>query len=173
VPNRLLAVFCLTGVVVLAAAGCSTPATGGTRSGAAAAATSSADVLAVWQRFAVCARAHGLPNLPDPQVDSHGKVSFAGFDGVEPPASVKTACRSILDALPPDTQASGAPTDIAALLRFAQCMRQHDFPDWPDPKSDGTFPAAQLPSMKTPALIAAMQACDHLNPDRGGHVYGS
>jgi hypothetical protein len=52
-------------------------------------------------------------------------------------------------------------------------MRGHGFPDWPDPKPDGTFPAAQLPSMKTPALISAMQACDSLNPDPGGHVFGS
>jgi hypothetical protein len=52
-------------------------------------------------------------------------------------------------------------------------MRAHAFPDWPDPKADGTFPAAQLPAQKTPALIAAMRACDSLNPDPHGHVYGS
>jgi hypothetical protein len=84
-----------------------------------------------------------------------------------------TSCGSILDQLPPSARTSAAPTDIPALLRYAQCMRRHGFPDWPDPKSDGTFPAAQLPTMKTPAVVSAMQACDRMNPDGAGRVYGS
>jgi len=142
---------------------------------AAAGGSSSGDAMAVWQQFTACARAHGVPGLPDPQVNAAGKVSFPGYDGRSMPDAVRTACQPILDALPVGARPSAnpAPTDIAALLRFAQCMRQQGFPNWPDPKSDGTFPAAQLPSMKTPALVSAMHACDHLNPDRGGHVYGS
>jgi hypothetical protein len=135
--------------------------------------TSSADVLAVWQQFAVCARAHGAPSLPDPQLVSGGRVSFPGFDASAAPDSVRISCQRILDRLPQTSRPDAAPTDIPALLRFAQCMRNHAFPDWPDPKADGTFPSAQLPAMKTPAFIAAMRSCDHLNPDQGGHVYGS
>jgi len=143
--------------------------------GGAAATTpmSSSDVLAVWQRFAVCARAHGDPDLADPVFDANGKVQFPGAPNAAPD-SVRVACSHLLDGLPPDRSPSGRPpTNIAGLLQFARCMRDHGFPDWPDPKSDGTFPSAQLPSVKTPAVVAAMGACDHLNPDPGGHVYGS
>jgi hypothetical protein len=157
------------GLAVPTLSACNSPGGGS----AAASATGTADVLAVWQRFAVCARAHGVPNLPDPQLDSHGKATFPGFDAHDEPADVKIACQTILNQLPPDSRSNPAPTDIRALLRYAQCMRTHSFPDWPDPKADGTFPAAQLPSAKTPALVAAMQACDSLNPDKRGHVYGS
>jgi hypothetical protein len=164
----------LVGMVTLAS-GCSgagpNGSTGSTGSGASP--TSQADVLAVWRDFAACARTHGVPNLPDPRINADGKVEFAGFDERAEPDSVRQGCQQILDRLPADSRASAARTDIAGLLRFATCMRQHGFPDWPDPKANGTFPAAQLPNQKTPALISAMQACDALNPDRGGHVYGS
>lgn len=135
--------------------------------------STTADTLGVWRQSAVCARAHGVPALPDPQLDSTGRVTFPGYDKRSEPLAVATSCGSILDQLPPDTRPNAAPTDISALLRFAQCMRQHGQPDWPDPKADGTFPANQLPTAKTPAVVSGMQACDHLNPDGAGYVYGS
>jgi hypothetical protein len=136
-------------------------------------ATSTADMLAVWRDFAACARTHGVPDLPDPTIGPDGKVVFPGFENRSAPDSVRAGCQQILDRLPADGRPSAAPTDIPALLRFAACMRVHGFPDWPDPQANGTFPAGQLPNKKTPALISAMQACDSLNPDRGGHVYAS
>jgi len=165
-----VALSLLTGVGMSA---CST--TGATAGQGPGVVSSAGEVLAVWQRFAACARTHGVPSLPDPLLNADGKASFPGFDERSLPDSVKTSCQGILARLPAGSSpnAQPAPTDIAALLQFAQCMRHHDFPSWPDPKSDGTFPAAQLPGMKTPALISGMKACDGLNPDKGGHVYGS
>ena len=26
------------------------------------------------------------------------------------------------------------------MVLFSRCMRQHGLPDWPDPRTDGTFP---------------------------------
>ena len=170
---RTLVVVAAVSAAAAALVGCSGGPSTGRAAGAAGVTTSSGDVLAVWQDFAACARTHGVPGLPDPQLDSTGKVQFPGYDGRSVPERVKAGCRSILDRLPPDVRPDAAPTDIPALLRYAQCMRVHGFPDWPDPKADGTFPAAQLPNEKTPAVVAAMQACDSLNPDQGGHVYGS
>lgn len=165
----------LVGVALVAAlvAGCGASGGSDPGRGGADAVSSSADTMTVWREFATCARHNGVPGLPDPVQNSEGKVVFPGYESSAAPESVRRACAHILDRLPAQAGASGAPTDIPALLRYAQCMRGHGFPDWPDPKQDGTFPAAQLPSMKTPALISAMQACDSLNPDRGGHVYGS
>jgi hypothetical protein len=165
----MLAVAAAAAAVVLTlVSGCSTGA-----SGTAATSTSTGDVLAVWREFAACARTHGVPTLSDPQLGEDGKVVFPGFEERSAPETVRQACQQILDRLPAQGGASAAPTDVAALLRYAQCMRSHGFPDWPDPKADGTFPAAALPSQKTPALVAAMQGCDSLNPDPRGRVYGS
>jgi hypothetical protein len=164
-------------VVAAAVAACSAVLLAGCAPGPSAAprASTPAAILAVWQRFATCARAHGAPTLPDPALAADGTVSFPGFNPTPAvQAAVRRACGSILNALPPNPSAAGrSPADLAALLRFAQCMRTHGLPDWPDPKQDGTFPASALPAQKTPAVLSAMAACDHLNPDPSGHVYGS
>ena len=159
--------------VVLLLAGCS--ASGGPQ---AATTTTSGqqDAAAVWRQLVQCARSHGMPNLPDPQVDSDGQAHFP--NGVpKPPDSVRRACQWIYDRLPASAGGDKGrpPTDLQALLRFARCMRQHGIADFPDPKADGTFPLAGTSAGrgKTPQLVRAMQACDRLNPDPNGSIYGS
>jgi hypothetical protein len=163
------------GVVLLLAglAGCS--ASGGSQ--AATTTTGQQDAAAVWRELVTCARANGMPNLPDPRIDSNGQAHFP--DGIpDPPQSVRRACQSIYDRLPASARSDTErpPTDIQALLRFARCMREHGLADFPDPKADGTFPLAGTTigrEGKTPRIIRAMQACDRLNPDTKGRIYGS
>jgi hypothetical protein len=167
--GRSAAVGVSLAVVLLA--GCS--ASGG--SGAATTTTSGQQAAAaVLREFVRCARANGMPNLPDLRLDSNGQVSVP--EGTpEPPKSVERACRSIWERLP--ASASGAqgrpPADMQALLRFARCMREHGMADFPDPKPDGRFPLP--PSMqrvqgKTPGFLRAMQVCRQLNPDPKGRI---
>jgi hypothetical protein len=159
------------GLAVVLLAGCS--ASGG--SGAATTTTSGQQAAAaVLREFVRCARANGMPNLPDLRLDSNGQVSVP--EGTpEPPKSVERACRSIWERLP--ASASGAqgrpPADIQALLGFARCMREHGMADFPDPRPDGRFPLP--PSMqrvqgKTPRFLRANQACRQLNPDPKGRL---
>jgi hypothetical protein len=159
------------GLAVVLLAGCS--ASGG--SGAATTTTSGQQAAAaVLREFVRCARANGMPNLPDLHLDSNGQVSVP--EGTpEPPKSVERACRSIWERLP--ASASGAqgrpPADMQALLGFARCMREHGMADFPDPRPDGRFPLP--PSMqrvqgKTPGFLRAMQACRQLNPDPKGRI---
>jgi hypothetical protein len=158
------------GALLLAGlAGCS--AVGGSQ---AATTTTSGQqaAAAVWHQLVQCARSHGMPTLPDPQIDSNGQAHFP--NGIpKPPERVRRACQSIYDRLPASARGDSGrpPTDIQALLRFARCMRQQGVADFPDPKADGTFPLAGR--RKTPQLIRAMQACDRLNPDPNGTIYGS
>ena len=173
VGGRAAAVVGL-GVVLLAGlAGCST--SGSSQAGATTT-TRQQDVAAVWHELVACARANGMPNLPDPQIDSNGRASFPD-DTPDPPASVRRACQSIYDRLPPSARGEEErpPADIQALLRFARCMREHGVADFPDPKADGAFPLAgtSLARGKTPQLVRAMRACGQLNPDRNGRIYGS
>jgi hypothetical protein len=157
-------VLLLAGLAGCSAAGGSQATT--TTSGRQAAA-------AVWRELVACARANGMPNLPDPQIDSNGRADFPNGTP-EPPASVRRACQSIYDRLPASARGDEArpPADMQALLRYARCMREHGVADFPDPEADGRFPLP--PSIqrqgKTPRLLRAMQACRQLNPDPKGRI---
>jgi len=154
-------------IVVLLLAGCS--AAGG--SGAATTTTSAQqDTAAVWRELVRCARANGMPNLPDPQIDSNGRANFPNGTP-EPPASVRRACQSIYDRLPASArdEEERPPADMQALLRYARCMREHGVADFPDPDADGNFRApAGSTDPKTPSFQRAMQACRQLDPYQKG-----
>jgi hypothetical protein len=156
------------GLVVLLAglAGCS--ASGG--SWAATTTSGQQAAVAVLREFVRCARANGMPNLPDLRLDSNGQVGVPPGTP-EPPKRVERACRSIWERLP--ASASGEqerpPADMQALLRFARCMREHGIADFPDPQADGRFPLpASLRGGKTPSFLRANQACRQLNPNPKG-----
>jgi hypothetical protein len=159
------------GLIVLLLAGCS--ASGG--SGAATTTTTTSGqqaAAAVLGEFVRCARANGMPNLPDLQLDGNGQVSIPPGTP-DPPKSVERACKSIWERLP--ASASGdqerPPADIQALLGYARCMREHGIADFPDPQADGRFPLpASLRGGKTPRFVRAMQACRQLNPNKKGRL---
>jgi hypothetical protein len=154
-------------IVVLLLAGCS--AAGG--SGAATTTTSGQqDAAAVWRELVRCARANGMPNLPDPQIDSNGRANFPNGTP-DPPASVRRACQSIYDRLPASArdETERPPADMQALLRYARCMREHGVADFPDPDAGGNFRApAGSTDPKTPSFQRAMQACRQLDPNQKG-----
>jgi hypothetical protein len=158
----------VVGMVVLLLAGCS--AGGG--AGAATTTSGQQDAAAVWRELVRCARANGMPNLPDPQIDSNGRANFPNGTP-DPPASVRRACQSIYDRLPPSArdEQERPPADMQALLRYARCMREHGVADFPDPDAEGNFraPAGSTgPGPNTPSFQRAMQACRQLDPYQKG-----
>jgi hypothetical protein len=157
------------GVVLLLGglAGCS--ASGGS-AGATTTTGGQRDAAAVWRELVACARANGMPNLPDPQIDSNGRADFPNGTP-DPPASVRRACQSIYDRLPASArdEQERPPADIQALLRYARCMREHGVADFPDPDAAGDFRAsAGSTDPKTPSFQRAMQACRQLDPYQKG-----
>jgi hypothetical protein len=142
-------------------------------SGAATTTTSGQQAAAsVLREFVRCARANGMPTLPDLRLDSNGQVSIPPGTP-DPPKSVERACRSIYDRLPPSARGDTErpPADMQALLRYARCMRDHGIADFPDPQADGRFPLPpSLRQGKTPSFLRAMQACRQLNPDPKGRL---
>src|SRR5438270_13495258 len=52
-----------------------------------------------WHELVACARAHGMPNLPDPTIASHGQAHFP-HGTPAPPAATRQACQSIYNRLP-------------------------------------------------------------------------
>jgi hypothetical protein len=172
VPGKLVGGRAAVGVglmVVVLLAGCS--ASGGS-AGATTTTSGQQAAAAVLREFVRCARANGMPNLPDLRLDSNGQVSIPPGTP-EPPKSVERACRSIWERLP--ASASGEqerpPADMQALLRYARCMREHGMADFPDPQADGRFPLPQsLRGGKTPSFLRANQACRQLNPNQKGRL---
>jgi hypothetical protein len=159
----------LVAVLLLVAglAGCSAP---GDRA-APTATTGRQDVVAVMHELVRCARANGMPNLPDPQIDANGQPHFPE-NTPDPPQSVLRACQSILDRLPaPPGEREANPAAVPALVRFAKCIREHGFPGFPDPQPDGSFKVSELPQgikPGNPPFDEALRACRQVNPTPDG-----
>jgi len=149
---RTAAVAIATALLV---AGC-----GGSRT----ASTPPSDALA----FAQCMRANGVSKYPDPGSNGNLVKESLGQLGVSSGRfqSAQSACRHLLPnggQPPSQTQRQ----QIRALsLRFAQCVRAHSVPGFPDPGSDGRIPdpASVGIDQGSPKFEAANQACGKYRP---------
>lgn len=155
------------------ACACSSPAAQQPGSSASASSSASTSLQAqaqrVWNQFAACMRSHGVGDFPDPVVDQNGQADF-GADASQEKREVGSgtagpACEPVLSQLPAAAVSSHLPVsaaDLTALRQFAACMRHNGIPQWPDPKSDGTFPIIGTPLQqegKSARVIQGMQAC--------------
>jgi hypothetical protein len=108
-------------------------------------------------------RSHGVPGYPDPQVSASGNsVSVTISPGDATPNSpsfraADRACRYLL----PSGVAPGPSTagQQAHDLTFADCMRSHGVPRFPDPGRDGVFTLPATIDEQAPAFIGAYHAC--------------
>ncbi len=162
-------------VFVLSACGAGAPAGS---AGPSPTTMSDADVLTLGRQVAQCFRDNGIPNFPDPLIDNHHLIlpndAESKMQDQYPQQALEQAqraCQSLFDQLPEsairgegssgDADTPG-PADVDALRRWAQCVRENGFPEWPDPKSDGSFPLRGTPleaEGKSDRLIQAAQAC--------------
>ena len=77
-----------------------------------------------------------------------------------PPATAASTA-----AVPTAAPATTAPTTYQLAVAYAQCMRTHGEPTWPDPASDGNF--ADNINTSTAQYLSANGACGHLLPNGG------
>jgi hypothetical protein len=121
-------------------------------------------------KFAQCMRDNGVSKFPDP--DASGQLTI---DGVANGSGIDTDSAAFTQALNAckDLQHAGftgykrTPEQQAAALRFAQCIRDHGVPDFPDPTPDSPMiDTNRIPSANRPGgmdiLHAAMQKCRDL-----------
>jgi len=119
-----------------------------------------------------CMRSHGEPNYPDPTLGRNGEpvehLSSTGNPTLNPNSpQFQTAERACLAKQPPESpvlkQATAAKQRQE--LKFAQCMRTHGVPNFPDPKLvPGGF-ELQLPphtNPNSPQITAAQRTCTKL-----------
>ncbi len=113
-------------------------------------------LVAAYDAYASCARAHGMPGLPDPQVDDQGNDHYPALDARGHwawPQSVRNGCeyvwvrvhaiRDEFDSLHAQRQ---SPVRFADARALASCIRRHGFPTFPDPTPEGGFVVGSLPA---------------------------
>ncbi len=88
--------------------------------------------------FAICMRADGVPNFPDPNSARGALFNTAGIDTSAPAFQAAQAkCQKLMGPGPLGPGSNTHPTaqKLAKLLRIARCMRQHGIPQFPDPQT--------------------------------------
>jgi hypothetical protein len=167
VPALLAAGAVLAAGVSLAA--CGSGASGAVRAPSTVAGSRTPDTETM--AIVTCYRAHGDPSFPDPVYDpGDGRWHFATSPG-SAPYSTRQACQHLFpsgSASPPVPQAQ-----FQALVRLAECLRQHGVPNWPDPDPDGGFPLPPSLQAKSPAYARAATACQRLWPTGGINAYAA
>jgi hypothetical protein len=161
----------LTSVAAVAAAsllvaGCGGGSNSHSSSNSASSAGNATQVRGQYVGFAECMRSHGLSGYPDPVVSAsaaHFSVQISpGSADPNSPAfrSANRACNHLL----PDGGVQGGPGGSSAQqqaqgVAFADCMRSHGVPSFPDPDHDGVFTLPATINEQAPAFLSASQAC--------------
>jgi len=120
-----------------------------------------------------CMRSHDVPNFPDPSADGEINVDFAhgGKDGSPASAGIDRmspqyiaadqTCRHLLPGgVPTPAQNQQA---LVKELKFAQCMRSHGVPNFPDPTNAGVVHLIGV-DQSSPQYQSAGKACEALVP---------
>lgn len=116
-------------------------------------------------RFAGCMRTHGVSGFPDPNAAGELTIdAVANGSSVNTnTATFKTALSACKELEPPGfTGGKVTPSQRTARLRFAQCVREHGVPDFPDPTPNGPLiDTNRIPSTGTSAGMSALNAATH------------
>jgi hypothetical protein len=162
----LAAALAVAGVLV---AGCSggpaDPGVAGVSSATASpsqSATVSGEAEAL--QYAACMRSHGVPDFPDPTVQN-GSVGFSitAGDGVDQNSPQYQSARQACSSLRGGGTANSGSGNLAKELKFAQCMRSHGVPDFPDPNKNGGFSGTSTVNPSSPTFQNAQSTCMQLS----------
>jgi hypothetical protein len=122
-------------------------------------------------------RSHGVPNFPDPTSNGTLNVNFqTGGKGGSPGSSginrnssqyisADQDCRHLL----PGGVPTPAQNQLALVkgLKFAQCMRSHGIPNFPDPTAANAVHLGAGVDPGSPQFQNAQKICQNLVPGAG------
>lgn len=113
-------------------------------------------------RYSECMRANGVADFPNP--NAQGQISYGGIS--VPKATWQNAIGACANLQPPGwSDAQRTPAQQAAALEFAQCVRAHGVPDFPDPGTardpliDTSRMRGDVSAGSIPELKPAVEAC--------------
>jgi hypothetical protein len=151
------------------AAGSHPPATAALAGGSG---SSGATPFAEAEAYSRCMRNHDVLNFPDPVLTPSGGYGYR-TTGIDPRSAAFQAALQACKALPSPWQSTGqqlSPAQQQAWLSWANCIRAHGVPNFPDPIFSGGG-AVQIPGAdgsSSPQLQSATDACKSQMPSAGG-----
>jgi hypothetical protein len=117
-------------------------------------------------------RSHGVPNFPGPVLTPSGGYGYR-TTGIDPHSAAFQGGLQACKALPSPWKSSGeqlSPAQQEAWLSWAECIRAHGVPNFPDPTFSGGV-AVQISGASgssSPQVQSAMDACKSQMPSTGG-----
>lgn len=165
-PGRRRAFVSMAAIGLLAAAcgGGGSPAASASPFGPAA---MTAEALA----YAKCMRSHGITNFPDPSGQGRGPMfPTANIDPHTPQyQSADKTCQQKTGF--GHFSAAQLQEGMAGMLKYAECMRSHGIPNFPDPFGNSQQIGFNLTGtgidMRSPRFKAASKTCQPLMPGGG------
>ncbi len=143
-----------------------TAPTGASASNRSSTTATGKDATGFLVEWAACMRSHGDPNQTDPTVDNHYGINITiplsapatlsnEVHGGTAPCNQYLAAAS--NALKAEHPAPPPPSNNAAGVKYAACMRAHGVPSYPDPT--GTRTNLRGIDMSSPFFIRANKLC--------------
>ena len=176
--TRRLGVLAVTvGLLLLTAAcgrGTSSSSTSST-SGTSSSGTSGVSAAYVSDRLGLarCLRAHGVPNYPDPNASGQEPAGAKQLTFAPQGQAAVGACKSWGNRISNDVAAQNQAVR-AEYVRFAQCMRGHGLPNFPDPVyAEGRVEFVLSASQDgfdphSPQVLAKAHQCESVLPPGSG-----
>ncbi len=136
--------------------------------------TPSQNIVSDAYRYSACMRGHGVPSFPDPHVVANTPGHQA--IGIQPlPQSIAgssqfKAAQETCKGIMPEGKNLGAKEQAEQQrehqrngLAFAQCLRSHGVPGFPDPTAQGQLTPEMVRAagvdLQAPSFLTAAQAC--------------
>lgn len=137
-PRRAGVLAIMAGLVLLTAACGGSPSSSGSPSTTGGPSTTgtggaSSSFVSHDLAFARCVRAHGVPNFPDPNANGQEPPSVKDISKSPRFPAASNACRYLIPSGGTNAQFRA---DLREYVRFAECMRVHGVPNFPDPATD-------------------------------------
>ena len=146
------------------------PSTTTTAAAAGGPGKSGVSPLAEAVAYSQCIRSHGVPNFPDPVQTPSGGYGYRTA-GIDPNSAAFQGALRACKALPSPWNSTGEELSAAqqqAWLNWAQCIRAHGVPDFPDPTFSGSEVHDSGVGSNSAQLQSAMDACKSQIPSVGG-----
>lgn len=118
--------------------------------------------------FAKCMRENGVEKFPDPGGDGRSQI-FGKSSGIDPKSpEFKKAMEACKDLFPQaEGPKDGKPADLAKARVWAQCIRDHGVPEFPDAEVDGNTAVVDMtgvPDHEGAPLDKALEVCQDKRP---------
>jgi hypothetical protein len=166
---RVAAVITVMAAALLAAACSGSPSSTGSGGSPTAGGSANSQLVA----YSRCVRSHGIPDFPDPASGDIPKETAQQLGVSDSVLRAATGACADLWPYQARTQAQQR-QQLTDDLKFAQCMRSHGVPNFPDPtSSDGRVEFVISVSRDgfdphSPQILAKARGCEHVLPAGSG-----